>query len=157
QRRVVKLMAADHGAGRSEWAVGKKAGLTVAKLQLAAREACGMAEQPSHGVTNVIGVIEALAEHHVAAAFAMDRPRLRKARQSGAKAHGVCERAGVELGVSAGQPAAVAALRGRLVAERGERDDLGAGAAPAFDEVRIDEGESLIAGERDALPRRRQS
>ena len=63
---------------------------------------------------------------------------------------------GVQFRVAAGEPAAVGALRRRLVGERRERHDFGAGLAPGLEQVRIDEAEGAVAGERDALARRRQ-
>ena len=47
----------------------------------------------------------------------------------------------MQLRIAARQPAAVAALRRRLVGERRERQDFGAGAAPAVEHMRIDEAE----------------
>ena len=100
--------------------------------------------------------VRPLAQHHVAAAFAMDRPGLRKTRQPGAKPGRRRERAGMELRIAAGQPAGIAVARRRLVGKRREGDDLGAGAPPAVENVRIDEAEGLIERERDALAGRRQ-
>src|SRR5262245_40022835 len=111
----MKLVAADQGAGRPKRTVGHKACLAITKVQLALGEARRMAEQPDHGVANAIGVFESFAEHHVAAAFAVDGPRLRKARKPRTKARRIRERAGMELRISARQPAAVTALRRRLV------------------------------------------
>ena len=64
--------------------------------------------------------------------------------------------AGMQLRIAAGQPATVAALRWCLVGERREGHDLGAGPPPAGEDVRIDEGEGRVGGERDALAGRRQ-
>ena len=82
--------------------------------------------------------------------------RLRKARQPRAKARGRGKRAGMEFRIAAGKPAAVAALRRRLVGERREGDDLRAGRSPALDDVGIDEGKGRVAGERNASPGRPQ-
>ena len=62
----------------------------------------------------------------------------------------------MQLGIAAGEPAAVAILRRRFVGERREGDDRRAGMAPAGEDVRVDEGEGVVAGERDAVSRRRQ-
>ena len=61
----------------------------------------------------------------------------------------------MQFRIAAGQPAAIGALGRRFVGERREGNDLGAGMAPGADEVRVGEGKSPIAGERDALSRRR--
>jgi hypothetical protein len=59
--------------------------------------------------------------------------------------------------LAAGQPAGVAAWGGRLVGERGERNDIGAGLSPALQQVGVDETESGVRGEGDALAGGRQS
>ena len=92
-------------------------------------------------MAHAVGIFEALAQHHVAAALAVHRPRRGKPRKPVAKTPRSSERAGMKLGIAAGQPADVAVRGRRLVGERRERDDLGARAAPAVDDMRIDEGE----------------
>src|ERR1700722_2785952 len=61
----------------------------------------------------------------------------------------------MKLWIAARQPAAVGILRGRFVGERRERQNFGAGVAPRRKHMRIDETESLIVRQRDALPGRR--
>ena len=95
-------------------------------MQLALCEAGGMAEQPGHAVADAVGVLEAFAEHHVAAALAVHRPRRGETRKPGAEPVGGGKPSGVKLRIAAGKPATVAVLRRRLVGERRERDDLGA-------------------------------
>ena len=68
------------------------------------------------------------------------RSRRRPARKRAAAAR----RAGVQFRVAAGQPAGVAPGGRGLVRERGERDDLGPGGAPACEQVGVDEGEGGV-------------
>ena len=81
QGRVVELVTAHGRAGWSERAVGEKPRLAIAELELAGDEAGRMSEQSGHGMTHTIGVLESLAEHHVAAAFAVDCAGRGEARQ----------------------------------------------------------------------------
>ena len=79
QRRVVEFVAAHRSCpprpiGLSE----TQPRLAIAEVQLALREAGRMAEQPGHGVADAVGVLEAFAQHHVAAALAVDRAGLRQ-------------------------------------------------------------------------------
>ena len=85
-------------------------------------EARRMTEKSCHGVAGAVGVLKALAEHHVATAFAVHRARSGKLRKPRAKARRSRKRARVKLRIAAGQPAAIAALRWRLVRERREGD-----------------------------------
>ena len=80
-----------------------------------------MAEQSGHGVALAGGILEALAEHHVAAALAMHRAGLGEAPQPRRKSPRGRERIGVQLRIAAGQPAAIGTLGRRLVGERRER------------------------------------
>ncbi len=97
-----------------------------------------------------LGILKALAEHHVAAALAMHWPRRGEAGEALAEAMRGGEPSGMQLGVSARQPACVATLGRRLVGEGREGHDLGARLAPALDQMRVDEGEGFVARQRDA-------
>ena len=55
--------------------------LTVSKMQLAIGETRAMAEQAGHPVARAARVLDSFAEHHVAAAFAVHRSRLRETRE----------------------------------------------------------------------------
>src|SRR5262249_38123280 len=123
----------------AERAVMHELRLAIAKMQLALGKARGMAKQPSHGVADAIGVFQPLAQYHVAAALAVHGPRGGELREAAAKLLRRGKRPRLQLGIAAGQPAAVAACRRRLIGKRRERDDLGAGASPAVENVRIDE------------------
>src|ERR1700749_4691529 len=76
---------------------------------------------------------------------------LRKVLHSTAEFRCRGQRAGMQLRIATRQPAGVTACVWSLVSKRRERHDLGAGAPPAIDEMRIDEAECLITRERDAL------
>src|SRR5262245_9162326 len=126
-------------------------------MKLRRGETGRMAEQPGHAVAYAVAIGEAYPEHHVAAALAVHRPRRREARKPCTKSLGGGERSRMKLGVSPGEPTTVAMLWRRLVGERREGRNLGACLAPSVENMRIDEAESRIRCERDALSRRRDS
>src|SRR6185312_12733393 len=117
-------------------------------MELAASEARGVTEQPAHGVTDSVGVLQHLAQDHIAAALSMHRPRRGKADEPFTEALRCCEPFRVKLWVPAGEPAGVAQVWRRLVGEGGEGHDLGAGAPPPVEDMGIDEGEGGVARER---------
>jgi hypothetical protein len=81
QRRIMEFMAAQLGARTAQRTIGEQPRLTVAEMELAVREAGGMAEQAGHAVADTVGIFERLAERHVAAALAMHPPRRGEPRQ----------------------------------------------------------------------------
>src|SRR5262245_37786198 len=95
QRRVVEFMPAYHAAGLPEGAVGEKPRFAVAEMQLAHRKAGRVSEQAHHGMAYPLRVLEAFAEHHVAAALAVHGARRPKSPQPLVKAMGVCQPARV--------------------------------------------------------------
>ena len=97
------------------------------------------------------GVLEGLAEDHIAAALAVYGLCPGERRKSVEKPAGRCNPARVKLGITAGQPAAVAIRRRRLVVQRRKTDDLGALPAPVRRHVRVDEREGIVVGKRDSL------
>jgi len=103
------------------------------------------------GNTSITVNVEVFAERHVAAALAVHRPRLGKARKPRAKLVRGRQLARMQFGIAAGQPATVAVLGWRLIGERGKGKYLRASRAPAGKQVRIDEGEGCVRRERDAL------
>ena len=152
----MEFVTAEPRAGDTERAVLEQSRGAIAEMQTALGEARRMGEQANHGVTRAVGIDQPLPKHHVAAALAVHRPACGELREPCLEAPGVGERAGMQLGIAAGEPAGIAILRRRLIGERREGDDLGAGAAPAAQHMRIHEGEGGVGGERDALTRRRQ-
>src|SRR5688572_15304776 len=83
--RVVELVAAHHRARWPERAIRKQSRLAVAEIHLALGKTCGMAEQAEHFVRLAVGILKRLAQHHEAAALAMDGLCLREFFQAGAK------------------------------------------------------------------------
>src|SRR5439155_9323641 len=156
KRRVMKLMAANDGARRPDRTCCAKTRLAVSKMQLALGETRGVSEQPRHRVARAACILQSLAEHYMAAALAVHRPRLRETREPRLEFLRSSERAGMKLRITAGQPADIAALGRRLIGERGKGHDLRAGFAPRREQMRIDERERRVRGERNALPGRRQ-
>ena len=80
-RGVVEFVAAHDVAGRADRIVRQQARLAIAEMQPALGKARGMAEQARHRVAHALRVLDALAEHHVAAALAVNRMALRKSSQ----------------------------------------------------------------------------
>ena len=147
----MKFMTANERAATAERSVGEKPRGAVAEMKLSSGKARRVPEQTGHRVALSGSVLEALAEHHVAAAFAVDRTCFGEPPQSRCKCQRGREHIRVQFRIAAGQPAAIGVFRRRLVGERRERQNFGTGVAPGIDDVRIDETEGAIAGERDAL------
>src|SRR5436190_12177959 len=113
----MKLVAADQRSGGSDRAWSQQTGLSVTEVQAAFAEAGRMAEQAGHGMSDAISILEGFAEHHVAATLAVNRAGRGEFYQSIAKPPRGCERAGVELRVTAGQPANITPFRRRLIGQ----------------------------------------
>src|SRR5262249_56085925 len=99
-----------------DWAVGEKSGVAVAEMKVAPCKARGMTEQAGHGVADAVGILQHLAQHHVAAALAVHRARRGKSGEAFAELVRRSELRCVELRVAAGQPTRPAMLTARLVA-----------------------------------------
>src|ERR1700704_3027005 len=99
-------------------------------MQLALMKTRGVAEQAGHGMADAAGILETFSEHHIAAALAMNRTCPGKAGKTTAKS--VCGGKGtrMQFRITARQPADIAGVGRRLVGERREGHDLGAGAPP---------------------------
>src|SRR3954447_7508131 len=151
EARVVKFMPAHAAPCTAKRAVAKKPRLAIAEVQLALGKARRVAEETGHGVAMTARILHAFAEHHVTPAFAVHRPRLRKAREPGAKSARPGQGGGGQLGVGARGPGAIGVIGRRLVSEGREGHDLRPRAPPSLDDVRIDECKSRVAGQRDAL------
>ncbi len=105
-------------------------------------------------MASAIGVDQALAEDHVAAALAIDHTvGPAQARQETAVAG---QPAGMEFRVAAGEKDGVGMAVGRLVGEGREEADCGAGPPPALKHMGIGEPEGHIAGDRDGLAEGRE-
>ena len=152
----MEFVPSNDGAGRPERAVKAQPRPAIAEVEFSRLKACCMAEKPEHGVANARSIDQAVAQHHVAAAFAMHRAGLGKAHHAGAKARRGRKCPGMKFRIAAGQPARIA-IGGRwFVGQRREGVDFGAGAMPAGQHMRIDEAEGGVGGKRDALAGRSQ-
>jgi hypothetical protein len=124
---------------------------------LAGGEGRGERHEAGHGVGVAVGIDQTLAQHHEAAALAVDqRAAFGRGAEAVEKAAVAGEAAGMELGVAAGQEDGVGGFVGGLVGEGGEGEDLGAGGAPAVQQMGVGEGEGRVGGKGDALAERRQ-
>ena len=104
-----------------------------------------------------LGVAQRLAEHHVAAALAIDRSAGSCGLlQPRTEAPGRGEPCGMQLGVAARQVDGVGSRVGHLVGEWREQRQLGALATPALQHRRVREEERVIARDGDPLTERRQ-
>src|SRR5690606_29604949 len=128
--RIVEFMAANGVAGASERAIRQKTRLPVAEVHLAFCEAGGMAEQAEHLVGDAVGIFQSLSQNHVAAALAMHRLLRREGRHPVAEISRGSQRSGMQFGIAAGQPAAIAIWCRSLVGQRREGHDFRARVAP---------------------------
>src|SRR5581483_7361949 len=71
--RVVKFMAEDFGSRFAERAVPQQARTAIAKMQTASGERRLQLQESGHGMALPLRVFQPLAQHHVAATFAMNR------------------------------------------------------------------------------------
>src|SRR6185312_1305785 len=69
---VVELMAAEGGAARAQRTIRREPGAPVAEMQPPLRERGLQRQQRRHGVGFAVGIDEAGAQHHIAAALAED-------------------------------------------------------------------------------------
>src|SRR5258708_33665090 len=100
-----------------------------------------MSQESGHPGALAARVLYSCAQHHVAAALTMDRPRLREAREPRLKFLRSSELTTMELRIAARQPADVAALGRRLIGERRKSDDFRARLARRREEMGLDERE----------------
>ena len=98
----MELVAADDAALRAKWSVVQQAGLPVAEVHLALCKAGGMAEQRRHEMTRALGIDQAGAKHHEAAALAMHGLALGKVPDAVAETVRRCKLSGVEFRIAAG-------------------------------------------------------
>ena len=119
-------MATPDGAGGTERRRGDQGGAAVAEMQPALGEGGLDRQQPGHGVAVSLRIGEPGAEHHVAAAFAIDRPTLPRCGPQPVEEAAVARQpAGLQLRVAAGQVEAVHVRQGLVMQGREERQ-LGA-------------------------------
>src|SRR5579871_4026704 len=123
ERRVMEFMSAYRAAGPAERPVGEKSRFAITEMQLARSEARCVSEQADHTVPYPLRVLEAFAEHHVAAAFPVHRACHGKSPQPILEPLGIRQRTCVKLRIAAGQPAGIAVRRWRFVGKRREGND----------------------------------
>ena len=152
-RGVVEFVATHDVANGTDRIVGQQTRLPIAEVELSFGEACRVAEQARHGVASALGVLQAFAENHVAAALAMHCACLREFRQAAPKMARRRQLAGVQFRITAWQPADIAVVRWRLVTQRRERHDLRAGATPAIEHVGIDERKGCVRRQSQSVGR----
>ncbi len=114
----MEFMTANDVTGRSERTIRKQPRFAVTEMQFALGKARRVAEQSGHGVAPPGRILNAFAQHHVAAAFAVNRPRLGEAPKPGLEAMRGGERICMQLRIATRQPAIVAAFGRRLVGKR---------------------------------------
>src|SRR5215472_2602153 len=155
-RRVMKFVAAEAGAGGAERGVAEHPRTTISEMQPPLGKARDERQEVCHPVSASGFIEQNLAEHHIAAAFAIDRLPIRGSA-SKAGDEGVCgsEPLCPKLGVAARQIDRVGARQRRLIRQRREEYELGALAPPAIEQRRVDKAECFVAGYRYALAKRR--
>src|SRR5262245_28901147 len=105
-----------------------------------------------------VSVLDPLSQHHVAAALTVNgNGSLSQGPETALKTMRRRQRCGMELRIAAGQPYRIRARIRRLVGERREGENLGAGFTPAIEQMRIEKGEGAIVRDRNALARWRQT
>ena len=150
-------MSAIERARRAEGAARAQPGIAIAEGEAAVAEIRLQRKQPGHPVAASVGVGQAVAERHVAAAFAEQRGTApRRAAQALQEARGGGKAPGVKLGITAGEIDRVRAPVGRFVGEGGERQGRRTGRAPFRQHRAVGEAERRVAGHRDPLPERRE-
>ena len=156
-RRIVELMAAKASTCGTERAVAREPERAIAEMELSCREGGLERQEPGHGVSRTRRIHQALAQNHIAAALAIYCGTAGGGGpQAGEKIPLARKPSGMELGIAARKIDRIRVLDRRLVGERGEGKELGPLRAPTVQEVRIGEGEGVVAGQRHPLAKRGQ-
>src|SRR4051812_31712731 len=74
QACIMKFVPAHCRSCRPNRIAGGQSGFAIAEMQFTALKTGRVAKQAGHGMTHTISIFEAFAEHHIAAALAMNRP-----------------------------------------------------------------------------------
>src|SRR5580698_1314190 len=152
----MKFVTTQRGLAPAQRGIAEEPRRAVTEVEFAFGEARCMTEQSGHHVTLSGGVLEAFAEHHVAAALTVHRPRLPKSLQLVSEFSRGGESSRMKLRVAAGQPAAVGMFRRCFVGEGRKRNNLGARLPPGCEKMRVNKAERPVVRQRDPLARRRQ-
>ena len=91
----------------------------IAEMKLAPGKARGDRQQATHGMFFPLGIDQRAAQHHIAAALAIDQPALiSRTAQAGAESIGMAQPLSVKLGIAARKIDRIGICRGRLIGER---------------------------------------
>ena len=148
----MEFVSQDLRARRAQRASDLQAGAAIAEMHPAVGERRFQRQQARHRMALSGRILHPRAQHHVAPTLTMNgNGALGQRAQPVVKTMRRRQCSRVQLGIAAGQPYRIGSGIGRLVGQRRERQDLRAGRPPAIEQMRIDEGESAILGERDTL------
>ena len=103
---------------------------------------------------DALRVRQRFSEHHIPAAFAMNRTSFREMPQSLEEPMRPGKPIGMKFGIPPRQPASVTIVIRPLVGKWRKEADFGPGGPPTLQQVRIEERECRILGQGDPLPRR---
>eukprot|EP01136_Pigoraptor_vietnamica_P009960 Opistho-1_new@47020 len=149
---VVEFVATEPRSGSAERAVGQQIRPAVAEMQLALGKAGDDRQQPGHGVAFAGRIDQPLAQHHVAAAFAIDRrAALSRLAQPAEEGRIGRQTPGMQFGIAAGQEDGVGSPGRRLVEQRREERQFRACLAPTLERGGIGETKGYIQRHGDAL------
>ena len=93
--------------------------MAIAQMQFALGKGRFEPKEPCHGMSRAIGILETLAQHHIAAAFAIDpRSRLGRRAQAVEERCRAGEPTGMQLRIASGQEDGICARRNRIIRKR---------------------------------------
>ena len=127
-----------------------EAGAAIAEMHPALGERRLEPQQARHRMTPAFCILDPLPQHHVAPTLAVNWNGAAGQRaQPVVKTMRRRQCSSVQLGIAARQPDHIGSGIGRLVGQWRERQDRSTCRTPAVEQMRIDEGESAILGERE--------
>ncbi len=153
--RIMEFVPAQPRAASPEATIGSQPGLAISQMQFSPGETRRYPQKIRHRMDGAVCVGHCCPQYHVSAALAVDGSRGGKVAKLLEEVMRSGQPPGVKFGIAARQPAGVAVAAGSLIGQRREEPDFRPGGPPALQQVRIEEGERLVAGNGDALPGRR--
>ncbi len=154
-RRIMEFM---RGHRRGEAGACQRRDAAIAEMASAFGEAGDERQEAEHAVPCPIRRNESLPQDHIASAFAIDaRAALCRLLHALAETAGIGKPRRMKLRIAARQIDGIGVRRRRLVGERREEGQARPLCPPARKQVLIAESESLVAGDGDPLPERRQA
>ena len=142
-RRVVKFVAAQAGAGGDAGDGVGKGGVAVTEMHLAVGITGFQAEKACHFVTGAVRVHKSGTHDHIAATFAVDGSGFGKGAEGGFETGGGGEGACVKFGVATGQPADIGGWIGRFIGDGRKGQDFSTLGAPVGEKMGVDEAEEF--------------